>query len=427
MAVLLQANLNFMPLHDILQWADMNRISCVVKIAEENGDEVTFYMESGKIIFAASQKPGKRLGEFLVKSGAMSGTMAFSALRESKNGNVSFTRYLIENSLVTIQELNDCFAKLVEMLLVEVISSRNAMVYVTTPLPEAVVNGPIQLETGRAIFDAVRVLDEMDRDARVRDEAFEAVNKRLFDEDFELPVLPGVVVQLTTLMQKNNTTFQDMAKLIMTDQVLTSSILKIANSAFYGGTGQVDSLQFAIVKLGMHEIMNVVTAIQVRSMKFKDVPQEQLQAILDNSLKTAFMASGLASISQQDSEEAFMVGLLLDLGKTVILSVSGTFKIEPELLDEMLTARHAEIGAMIARKWNYPESIQQLIRYHHSRSMGGISNKMIDLIQIADQVVKTDAEGELEMEQMESLGLSYESVLDIYSKAIDTYERIRAF
>ncbi len=426
MAVLLQANLSFMPLHDILQWADMNRISCVVAVSRENEDDITFYMESGKIIFAASRKPGKRLGEFLVKAGAMSGPKAYQALIESRNCNMSFTRYLVEKNLITIRELSESFAKLVEMLLVDVISCGNASVSVTTPLPDAVINGPIQLETGRAIFDAVRVLDEMNRDLRIRDEAFEAINKKLFDEDFELPVLPGVVIQLSTLMQKDNATFQEMARLIMTDQVLTSSILKIANSAFYGGTGQVDSLQLAIVKLGMREIMNVVTAIQVRSMKFKDVPQEQMQAILDNSLKTAFMASGLAGICGLDSEEAFMVGLLLDIGKTVILSVSRDFSIEQGVLDEMLTNRHAEIGAMIAKKWNYPESIQMLIRYHHNRNLGGITNNMINLIQISDQVIKTDSEGDLDPEQMKSLNLSYESVLDVYSKTIDTYQRIRA-
>ncbi|MSN25575.1 MAG: HDOD domain-containing protein [Geobacter sp.] len=426
MAVLLQANLSFMPIHDILQWIDMNRISCAVNVSQENEDDITFYMESGKIIFAASPKPGKRLGEFLVKAGSMSGPQAYFALKESRNSNVSFTRYLIDNNLITVRELSESFGKLVEMLLVDVISCGNASVSVTTPLPDAVINGPIQLETGRAIFDAVRVLDEMNRDLRQRDEAFEAINKRLYDEDFELPVLPGVVMQLTSLMQSDNATFQDMAKLVMTDQVLTSSILKIANSAFYGGTGQVDSLQLAIVKLGMREIMNVVTAVQVRSMKFKDVPQEQMQAILDASLKTAFMASGLANLCRLDSEEAFMVGLLLDLGKTVILSVSKDFNIEQELLDEMLTSRHAEIGAMIAKKWNYPESIQQLIRYHHNQNLGGITNHMIDIIQISDQVVKTDCEGELDPEQMKSLDLSYEAVMDVYSKTIDTYHRIRS-
>lgn len=426
MAVLLQAELNFMPLHDIMQWIDMNRISCEVVVSEQNDTAIIFYMESGKIIFASSNKPGKRLGEFLVMSGVMSELDASFALQESRNRSVSFTRYLIGNELVTLQALNESFAKLVEMLLVEVLSCSNASVSVKTPLPESVINGPIQLETGRAIFDAVRVIDELERDTRKRDEAFEKINRRIFNEEFQLPVMPGVVMQLSALIQNENSSFQDMAKLIMTDQILISGILKTANSALYGGTGQVDSLQFAIVKLGMREIMNIVTAIQLKSVKFQGVPQNQLQTILDNSLKTAFMASGLARLCRLDPEEAFIAGLLLDLGKTVILSVAGDARIEKTLLDEMLHGRHAEIGALIAKKWNYPESIQRLIRYHHNQNFAGISNKMIDMIQIADCIIQTNGEGEPGTEQMTSLQLSYESVLDVYSKTIDTYQRIRS-
>ncbi|MBI5484930.1 MAG: HDOD domain-containing protein [Deltaproteobacteria bacterium] len=426
MAVLLQAELNFMPLHDIMQWIDMNRISCEVVVSEQNETAIIFYMESGKIIFASSNKPGKRLGEFLVMSGVMSELEARSALKESRNQGVSFTRYLINKNLITLQVLNENFAKLVEMLLVEVLSCCNASVSVKTPLPESVINGPIQLETGRAIFDAVRVIDEMERDTRKRDEAFENINRRIFNEEFQLPVMPGVVVQLSALIQNENSSFQDMAKLIMTDQILVSSILKIANSALYGGTGQVDSLQFAIVKLGMREIMNIVTAIQLKSVKFQGVPQEKLQTILDNSLKTAFMASGLARLCRLDPEEAFMAGLLLDLGQTVILSVAGNSRIEQTLLDDILRSRHAEIGALIAKKWNYPESIQRLIRYHHNQNFGGISNRMIDMIQIADSIIQTNGEGEPGTEQMTSLQLSYEAVLDVYSKTIDTYQRIRS-
>lgn len=426
MAVLFQAELNFMPLHDILQWIDMNRLSCSVAIAHDGEDDMTFFMESGRIIYATSPKPGKRLGEFLIRSGALTGPQTFGALNDSRKAGVSFTRYLVDQNLISSQELTTVFAQLVEALLIDVFSSKTGSVSVTSPLPDSVLAGPIQLETGRAIFDAVRVLDERERDSRKRDEAIEAISHRLYHEDFQLPVMPGVMTQLVGLLTDEKSTFHDMAKLIMTDQVLISSILKIANSSFYGGSGQVDSLQFAIVRLGMREIVNIVTAIQISSLKSKDVPQEQLQAILDSSLKVAFMASGLARECRLDSEEAFLGGLLLDLGKTVILSVAKDYKIQQALLDDLLNTRHAEIGAMIAQKWNYPESIQKLIRYHHNRGFGGITNKMIDLIQIADQTIQTSAEGELDAEQMTSLTLSYETVLDVYSKAMDTFEQIKS-
>jgi len=425
-AVLFQAELDFMPLHDILQWIDMNRLSCAVTISHDGDEEMTFFMESGRIIYATSPKPGKRLGEYLTRSGALTGPQVFSALNESRKTEVSFTRFLVERNLISSQELTTIFAQLVETLLIDVFSSTSGSVSVTSPLPDSVVKGPLQLETGRAIFDAVRVLDERERDTRKRDEAIEAVSHRLYNEDFELPVMPGVMSQLIGLLSDEKSTFHDMAKLIMTDQVLISSILKIANSSFYGGSGQVDSLQMAIVRLGMREIVNIVTAIQIQSLKSKDVPQDQLQAILDSSLKVAFMASGIARECRLDSEEAFLGGLLLDLGKTVILSVAKDYKINQALLDDLLDTRHAEIGAMIAQKWNYPESIQKLIRYHHNRGFGGISNQMIDLIQIADQAIQTNSEGELEAEQLQSLKLSYEKVLDVYYTATETFEQIKS-
>jgi putative nucleotidyltransferase with HDIG domain len=426
MAVLFQAELVFMPLHDILQWIDMNRMSCVVTIQHDGEEEMAFFMESGRIIYATSPRPGRRLGEFLIRSGALTGPQSFSALNESRKAGVSFTRYLVEHDMITSQDLTTVFAQLVETLLIDVFSNKSGSVQVTSPLPEAVVEGPIQIETGRAIFDAVRVMDERERDTRKRDEAIEAVSHRLYNENFQLPVMPGVMTQLVALLADEKSSFHDMAKLIMTDQVLISNILKIANSSFYGGSGQVDSLQFAIVRLGMREIVNIVTAIQICSLKSKDVPQEQMQAILDYSLKVAFVASGLARECHLDSEEAFLGGLLLDLGKTVILSVAKDYRIDQALLEELLTARHAEIGAMIAQKWNYPETIQKLIRYHHNHGFGGISNKMIDLFQIADQVVLTNADAELDADQMISLTLSYETVLDAYSKAMDTFEQIKS-
>jgi putative nucleotidyltransferase with HDIG domain len=143
-------------------------------------------------------------------------------------------------------------------------------------------------------------------------------------------------------------------------------------------------------------------------------------------LKTAFLASGLARHLRVDPEEAFLGGLLLDLGKTVILSVAKDFEIQESLLDELLVARHSEIGAMIAKKWNYPESIQNLIRYHHKRNFGGIVNKMIALLQVADLAVQ-DASGKVaDPELLESLDLSGETVMEKYSRAMDTFHQIKS-
>lgn len=426
MGVLLQVQIDFMSVPDVLQWIDMNRLSCVVVITLENDNGMTLYMENGKIIYAASQNRGNRLGEFLAKTGVLSEVQVFQALTESRKSGVSFTRYLTDNNIISLQALTDVFAHLVEKLLMEVFAYKSGSVTVSAPLPDFVLNGPIHLETAHIVFDSVRKFDELNRDRQKRNESIEKINQRLYREEFQLPVLPNVLMHLISIMEDEKSTFQDMAKVIMTDQVLISRILKVANSPYYAATGQVDSIQYAIVRLGMREIMNIVTAIQVNSLTFQDIPKEKLQAILDDALKTAFMASGLARCCRQDPEEAFLGGLLLDLGKTVILSLSKGFNIDETLLNDLLNERHAQIGAMIAKKWNYPESIQNLIRYHHNRNFGGIVNRMIALIQIADSVVQNGSEKGLDPEAMQSLNLDPETVMDAYEKSLASFDQIKA-
>lgn len=426
MGVLFQVELSFMPIQDILQWIDMNRLTCVVAITRESDSGINFYFEKGKLVLAGSQKKGLQFGQFLAASGELSEVQVFQALTESKSKGVSLTSYLVETSLVSSRVLTDIMSELVEKLLLDLFSHNAGSVSITTPLPETLANGPIALETGRVLFNAVRIYDEQNRDSQQRDEAIEAINKRLYNEDFQLPVLPGMLMQLISLMEDERTTVQEMVKLIMTDQVLISRILKVANSAFYSVSGQVDSIHYAIVRLGMREVFNIVTGIQVLSMQNRDIPQEKLQVILDGALKTAFLASGLARQLREDPEEAFLGGLLLDLGKTVILSVAKDFEIDESLFDDLMHSRHAEIGAMIAKKWNYPESIQNLIRYHHNRNFGEIVNKMIALLQVADQTVRSPSGKEIDPELLGSLDLALETVMEVHSKAMDSFNQIKS-
>ena len=424
MGVMFQVELNFMPIQEILQWIDMNRLSCVVTVTREQDGNISFYVEKGKLILAVSQKKGLHFGEFLAASGLLPEVQVFQSLTESRNRGMSLTRYLADNSLVSPHVLSDLMAQLAEKLLLELLANQTGSVSVTSPLPESLLDGPIHLEMGRVLFNALRIYDEQNRDAQQRDAAIEAINQRLYREDFQLPVLPGMIMQLISLMEDEKTTFQDMAKLIMTDQVLISRILKVANSAYYAASGQVDSIHYAIVRLGMREVVNIVTGIQVLSLQSRDVPQEKLQAILDDALKTAFLSSGLARHARVDPDEAFLGGLLLDLGKTVILSVAKDFAIRETLLDELLAARHAEIGAMIAKKWNYPESIQNLIRYHHHRNFGGIVNKTISLLQVADQAVQSGKE--VAPDLLDTLGVTGETVADVYARAMDSFNQIKS-
>ncbi|MDY0384677.1 HDOD domain-containing protein [Trichlorobacter sp.] len=426
--VLFQASLQFMSIHDILQWIDMNRITCVVTVSLEAEYEIVLYCEQGKLVFGTSRRQGASLGEALVKSGALKESVAMQAVTQSRAGGVSLTRYLLEQNLLSLPTLTNQFRQYLLSLLLDLLAATSGSVTVTAPAPAAVLGGELQLDVSRTLLDAVRLFDERSRDADTqRNEALELLSKRLYDEDFQLPALPSIVTQLNALLNDESATFQDMARVIMTDQVLISRILKVANSPFYGGSGQVDSIHFAIVRLGMREIMNIVAGIKLSSMQYGGLPQEKLQAILDTALKIAFTATGLARQCRLDPEEAFLGGLLLDLGKTVILTVAQDSDIEQGLLDELTHTRHAELGALIAQKWNYPETIQTLIRYHHAKNFGGMINKIHSVIQVADQLVC--AEGSVEVvdpELLQALQLAPEVVSEVFASALTSFEQIKA-
>lgn len=426
--ILFQANLEFMSIHDILQWIDMNRITCVVTISLGADRKMVLYLEQGKIVFGASHRPEGSLGEALVQSGALKEAVARQAVLESSAAGVSLTRYLLEQNLLSLPTLVNQFSRYLQDLLQEVFDVQAGSVTVTTPAPAAVLGGALQLDVSRTLLDAVRLFDERRRDAdNQRNEALELLRKRLYDEDFQLPALPSILTQLSSLMHDESATFQDMARIIMTDQVLISRILKVANSPFYGGSGQVDSIHFAIVRLGMREIMQIVTGIELNNLQYGGLPQEKLQAILDNALKTAFTACGLARQCRLDPDEAFLGGLLLDLGMTVILTVAQDVTLEQELLDDLMRSYHAELGALIAQKWHYPESIQTLIRYHHARNFGGMVNRIHSVLQVADQLVCAEgAVDAVDAELLQVLQLQPDQLHELFDAAQASFAQIKS-
>lgn len=416
MDVVLQGKTDYLPLHEILQLLEQNRKTCVVTLGERGADS-SLFLDNGQIIYATSQNKDFRLGEFIVNAGTMSKPAILKALGDSNKSGKLFTRHLIESGLVSLPILTVIFGQLVDSILSEAFANRDSVFVVTTPVPDIVLSGPIRLDIGRMTFDSLRKIN-------MKGDSLAKINERIANDDFQIPPLPDVLIQLMSLLQDEEVSFQEIAKIIMTDQVLASGILKVANSPLYAAAGEIDSIHLAIARLGMKEIKNIITAIKIRSIGMPDVPEDRLHEILDNALKSGFMAGGLARPCKMDPEEAFLGGLLHDLGKTVILSLAGSCSIDEGLLEEFIAERHAEIGAHIAREWHYPESIQKLIRCHHDYNDAGNLDRMIAIIQITDRVIQYGDAWEGDQEVMKALNLDQASVLHIYRQALESFQQI---
>ncbi len=195
-----------------------------------------------------------------------------------------------------------------------------------------------------------------------------------------MPVLPTVVTQVMELADNPNAGTRDFERVIARDTVLSAKILRTANSSYYGGDGNISSLQRALAKLGCNVVRSIcITVAFQSSMNRKDIGDLNIVQLWQHSLAVA-CASKVLAILQKDAhaEEAFVAGLLHDVGKlalaiympkehqavSVLMHTKGISQYEAEMMALQVT--HQEIGKMVAEHWGLPAMYHPSISQHHT-------------------------------------------------------------
>ncbi len=166
-------------------------------------------------------------------------------------------------------------------------------------------------------------------------------------------------------------------KLIVSDQALAGQVLRTANSAFYRGLKKASTVREALIRLGALEIANVVTlVIHGKNFISKDPSMRQIIVKLWQHSAGCAIGSqwlvrscGLTHLAQ----EAFIAGLLHDVGKLLLLTVVGILKRSgkidqtpsAELIDELMISLHMEHGYSLLKKWNLPDHYCNVALKHH--------------------------------------------------------------
>ncbi|MCK5198059.1 MAG: HDOD domain-containing protein, partial [Spirochaetales bacterium] len=168
----------------------------------------------------------------------------------------------------------------------------------------------------------------------------------------------------------------DIARQISMDASLIADLLKVVNSAQYMLPKRVDNIVEAVKLIGLRGLTNLL--FSYGTQKLLDRKEKWLW---DHSYRTAFYAYNIAKNFNRKNkyllDDAYVGGILHDMGKIIfadihpkLLEKINNFCIEKELqrdLFEDLSAglNHAEIGGLVAEKWNFPKSLIESIRYHH--------------------------------------------------------------
>jgi putative nucleotidyltransferase with HDIG domain len=215
----------------------------------------------------------------------------------------------------------------------------------------------------------------------------------------DLPALPEVVVRVMRMADDPRSDAQSIARVIATDQAMAARVLKLANSAFYGLPRRVSTLSEAVVILGFRTIKNLAIAASTFELLNREIAGYWLQRgeLWRHSLACAIGAQLIAQRARLPvAEEAFVSGLLHDIGKVAInLFVREQYEqiIERALQDRIpfveaeqavLGFNHALAGALIAEKWNLPPSLVAVIQYHHQPSQAPGAEAMVFVVHLAD-------------------------------------------
>jgi putative nucleotidyltransferase with HDIG domain len=208
------------------------------------------------------------------------------------------------------------------------------------------------------------------------------------DLDF-LPPSFEILPRLLLLLDDPETNSEAVADLIAVDAGLTADVLRLANMAYFAGSIRVETVQEAIIRLGLREIYRTVMRVVASPvLNSQQKGLERLQ-LWKHSLACALASRTLAQHNGDDAEVAYTAGLLHDLGKVLLARSVGDPYIA--LLDEckkngrtFWTAEktafktdHAEAGGRLLLKWSFPEHIAAAVAHHHAPQRGPKAHRRI--------------------------------------------------
>lgn len=195
----------------------------------------------------------------------------------------------------------------------------------------------------------------------------------------QLPSLPVVVQRILHILQREEVTTREVAEVINLDPALAAKLLKLVNSALYALQDPVTTVHHAVAIAGFTEGRNLALGMKLME-SFPQADEEVLDRTMywEHSLACALCAKGIArAVSPGTAEEAFLGGLLHDMGKLVLsvylrdqwgealeaAEAQGRSPLEVEA--EVIGAPHTVVGQMLAHHWRLPRLHEMAIRHHH--------------------------------------------------------------
>jgi putative nucleotidyltransferase with HDIG domain len=197
------------------------------------------------------------------------------------------------------------------------------------------------------------------------------VGLRVERRQLDLPQLPSTSLGALDLCNRPEVEIQDIVTLIGRDPVLSSELLRTANSVLYVGSEPAQTLYEAVVRVGLRTLRSMLYAVSVRGAILGDRSlSTYAEEVWRQSSSCAAIARALARPLGLEAERAYLLGLLHDVGKLPLLSmlrkaVVKESDVTPALVGRVFRTYHEEAGKALALAWHLPEDVVEVAARHH--------------------------------------------------------------
>jgi len=221
----------------------------------------------------------------------------------------------------------------------------------------------------------------------------------------QLPTLPVMMTRILKCVESPHSSAEDVGRIVANDPSIAFKILRFANSAYYGQSKQIDTIQQAIVIIGFNTVKQLALATSMFE-SFSDVKSQRTFDRLEfwkHSIGTAVTAAELfGKASKAEADRIYTMGLLHDIGKLVMdiyfhneyITAANKAARESLFISQaersVFMSDHGEIGAWLAERWHFPNSLRIPMEYHHRVDEAELEYKRFAMmIHVADFISRS--------------------------------------
>lgn len=257
-----------------------------------------------------------------------------------------------------------------------------------------------------------------------------------FKSVVNLPMIPKVVMDVMQALRDPDIDFNVLSKKVEHDQSLMAKVLRMANSSYYGASKSIKTVDDAISMIGTSRLSTLVIASGV-TKTFNSVPGLDLRRFWRHALITASISRNLAQKLGKPSDTAYLAGLIHNIGQLLIHMVfpGGAAEVEEVCNGRSVEERrsvekttlgldHCMVGQELARRWNFPDDISQVIRYY-ADPLNGQASDLAAVVYMAAHIAFGLEHGESAKHIAETLNPDVANKLKI--DRIEWIDRIESF